>query len=362
MEAVYRQLTGEFVVFSKQYFIDCTFSYSGCAGGRVLDGYRVTKDRQFLLSEESWPTTVNYKPCKFKDQIASGEDNAMRKAWLQDWYPLGQSEHSMLSGLQQSPVAFGSYISENYFAYSSGLYDDASCATETLSHSQLLVGYTKNYLRVRGSFGIAWGDWGYINYKRGSPNLLSCRFYSDAVAIKMTHRRDIEYRFCNEAKLATRNACQKSCRDMNKQGETGWDLATIPTRQHNDEVVKMVNGRYPGVKADDKFNLVWIGLKDPEVSEEYEWLDGFTDVNYFNYTRRTGNGRYGMLNKNTGDWRMKSSETYLARGLCSRAKTCWDIGSAVSGGKVTFSSPDLVEGTTFVLALNKSPSILSLFR
>ena len=84
LEAVYRQLTGEFVVFSKQYFIDCTFSYSGCAGGRVLDGYRVTKDRQFLLSEESWPTTVNYKPCKFKDQIASGKDNVMRKAWLQD--------------------------------------------------------------------------------------------------------------------------------------------------------------------------------------------------------------------------------------------------------------------------------------
>jgi hypothetical protein len=58
MEAVYRKLTGEFVVFSKQYFIDCTFTGSGCAGGTVNEGYKLTKDRQYLMSEEDWPLTT----------------------------------------------------------------------------------------------------------------------------------------------------------------------------------------------------------------------------------------------------------------------------------------------------------------
>jgi hypothetical protein len=45
----------------------------------------------------------------------------MRKAWFQDWYPLGKDEMSMLKGLKHSPVAFGGYISSNYYAYTSGL-------------------------------------------------------------------------------------------------------------------------------------------------------------------------------------------------------------------------------------------------
>ena len=134
------------------------------------------------------------------------------------------------------------------------------------------------------------GRLGLHQLQEGVTLPLYCRFCNDAVAIKMTHIGDIKYCCSNDAKLATRNSCQKSCRDNNKPEETGWDLAIIPTRQHNDEVVKTVNGKYPGVKADDKFNLIWIELKDAEVSEEYEWLDEFTDVNYFNNTRRTGNG------------------------------------------------------------------------
>jgi len=356
MEALYKKLTGESVVFSKQYFIDCTFPYSGCAGGTVNMGYKLTTMRQYLMSEEDWPTTADYQPCKFGPQIALGEKNAMRKAWLQDWYPLGKDEGSMLRGLLSSPVAFGSYISLNYYSYSGGLYDDAQCGMEALSHAQLLVGYTKDYMRVRGSYGMVWGDYGYINYKRGSDNLKSCNFFNNAIAISMTLSRDIEYEFCNEAKLATRAECLKSCLAMNKKGETGWNLATIPTRKHNDEVVRMVNARYPGVKSDDKFNLLWTGLNDPEQLNQWKWSHSYHDVNYFNHTSKTGSGKFGLVNKNTGGWIMKNSQTFTARGLCSRARTCWDISTAIERGKVKFSTKDvenLVEGTTAKVSCDK---------
>jgi hypothetical protein len=70
MEAVYRKLTGEFVVFSKQYFIDCTFRYSGCAGGTVNEGYKLTKDRQYLMSEEDWPLTTE---CEYSGTCTGNE-------------------------------------------------------------------------------------------------------------------------------------------------------------------------------------------------------------------------------------------------------------------------------------------------
>ena len=57
---------------------------------------------------------------KMGDKIKSGEDNAMKKVWFQDFYPLGRDETAFLKGLRHSPVAFGGYISENYYAYVSG--------------------------------------------------------------------------------------------------------------------------------------------------------------------------------------------------------------------------------------------------
>lgn len=51
IEALYKKLTGEFAKFAEQYFVDCTFTYSGCAGGTTNDGYKITLLRQFMLYE-----------------------------------------------------------------------------------------------------------------------------------------------------------------------------------------------------------------------------------------------------------------------------------------------------------------------
>ena len=77
LEALYYKMTGQPVEYSKQYFIDCTFSYSGCAGGTVNEGYKLTKDRQYLMYERDWPTTADckklfktvsfFKPFKFNN-------------------------------------------------------------------------------------------------------------------------------------------------------------------------------------------------------------------------------------------------------------------------------------------------------
>ena len=59
-------------------------------------------------------------------------------------------------------------------------------------------------------------------------------------------------------------------------------------------------------------------LSDPDKCGHYHWSNDCWHVNYFNYSRNTGEGKYGFFNKNDGSWTMKNSQTFLARGLCSR--------------------------------------------
>jgi hypothetical protein len=47
---------------------------------------------------------------------------------------------------------------------------------------------------------------------------------------------------------------------MNTKKKSGWTLAVIPTKYHNQMVVDKLEADFPGEKKEDKFKLVWIGL------------------------------------------------------------------------------------------------------
>ena len=70
----------------------------------------------------------------------------------------------------------------------------------------------------------------------------------------------MQYAYANDKKVCTRGVCQSSCKAMDTETETGWDLAVIPTLYHNTLLVDMANTDYPGVKSNDQFNYLWIGL------------------------------------------------------------------------------------------------------
>ena len=59
MEVVYKQITKESVVFSKQYLVDCALPYNGCSGGRPQEGFEYAKENQYLRSEDDWPFTAD---------------------------------------------------------------------------------------------------------------------------------------------------------------------------------------------------------------------------------------------------------------------------------------------------------------
>ena len=61
LEPMNMYLTGDDTEFSEQYFVDCTFTRSGCEGGMPNIAFKLTTERQYLKSLENWPYTGECK-------------------------------------------------------------------------------------------------------------------------------------------------------------------------------------------------------------------------------------------------------------------------------------------------------------
>ena len=82
-----------------------------------------------------------------------------------------------VAAYEQPVVSVGIDASSGLFMlYRFGVYDDKSCsnATSTIDHGVAVVGYGtergKDYWIVRNSWGVLWGDVGYIKMARNKDN------------------------------------------------------------------------------------------------------------------------------------------------------------------------------------------------
>ena len=82
-------------------------------------------------------------------------------------------------------VSVGIDASQSSFQfYSSGVYSDRGCSTTNLDHGVAVVGYNSmtpggDYWIVRNSWGVTWGERGYIYMARNDNNM--CGIATDAV-------------------------------------------------------------------------------------------------------------------------------------------------------------------------------------
>jgi hypothetical protein len=68
------------------------------------------------------------------------------------------------SALRQSPLSVAVDAS-NWKAYRSGVFSNC---TEKVTQDALLVGQTTNYWKVKNSWGLGWGEYGYIRLALGN--------------------------------------------------------------------------------------------------------------------------------------------------------------------------------------------------
>eukprot|EP00116_Pleurobrachia_bachei_P009958 sb/3470220/ len=69
---------------------------------------------------------------------------------------------ALLSGA----VAVAFKVESGFNYYKKGIYKDPSCPQRSPSHAVLATGYGPNYIWVKNSWGVGWGDKGYIKFAR----------------------------------------------------------------------------------------------------------------------------------------------------------------------------------------------------
>lgn len=84
----------------------------------------------------------------------------------------------MMNGIDIKPNEVSIHASSRVFqTYSSGVITSSQCGTST-NHAVVAVGYNSTasdpYFIVRNSWGVDWGDFGYVNIGMAAPYPGTC--------------------------------------------------------------------------------------------------------------------------------------------------------------------------------------------
>ncbi|XP_007531606.3 cathepsin S [Erinaceus europaeus] len=171
LEAQLKLKTGKLVSLSAQNLVDCAsgkYRNKGCNGGFMTEAFQYIIDNNGIDSEASYP----YKAVDEKCQYDSKNRAATCSKYTE--LPYGDEDALKEAVATKGPVSVAIDASHpSFFLYRSGVYYDASC-TDQVNHGVLVVGYGnlngKDYWLVKNSWGLTFGDQGYIRMARNSKN------------------------------------------------------------------------------------------------------------------------------------------------------------------------------------------------
>ena len=171
LEGVYAINHNKLVSFSEQELIDCdNFKNGGknhgCNGGIMDNAFQWIENNGGLCTEEDYP----YISSNGQTQKCQKTCRTVSNSTIQKWVDVEATDYSFMTALNQQPVSVAIQADQREFQlYSSGVYT-AKCGT-TLDHGVLTVGYdsqdNQDYYILKNSWGITWGEQGYIKLGRG---------------------------------------------------------------------------------------------------------------------------------------------------------------------------------------------------
>ena len=169
LEGAYFVKYGNLETFSEQQLVDCdTFKNGGrdmgCNGGLMDHAFAWIEKNGGLCSESDYPyvsgETKTAGTCKKTCSIVENS----KIASFYDVEP--SSDAAMMAAVSQQPIAIAIEADQREFQlYKSGIFTGV-CGNK-LDHGVLLVGYGPDYYLVKNSWGLSWGDGGYIKLGLG---------------------------------------------------------------------------------------------------------------------------------------------------------------------------------------------------
>nr|XP_009666030.1 PREDICTED: cathepsin S-like [Struthio camelus australis] len=178
LEAQVKLKTGKLVSLSAQNLVDCSRRYGneGCGGGWRTKAFQYIIDNQGIDSDDSYPYRAQDGVCHYNP--------AVRAASCSSYVELPHGDEGVLKDAiaNVGPVSVSIDGSQpTFFLYKAGIYDDPRCS-QIGNHAVLVVGYGtldgKDYWLVKNSWGVHFGEQGYIRMSRNRGNQCGIASYA----------------------------------------------------------------------------------------------------------------------------------------------------------------------------------------
>ncbi|KAL7861650.1 hypothetical protein SRHO_G00130910 [Serrasalmus rhombeus] len=158
------------VSLSVQQLVDCSwyFGNHGCKGGWPHMAFKYIKSSGGLEKASVYPYQAKEGKCRYDNQ----------KAWAKcsKYIKVPAKEKALKNAVATiGPISVAIDASRHSFQlYESGVYDEPNCSSTNVTHAVLAVGYgtfkRKDYWLIKNSWGVNWGDKGYIKMSRNKNN------------------------------------------------------------------------------------------------------------------------------------------------------------------------------------------------
>jgi C1A family cysteine protease len=171
MEGAYFLASGKLTSLSEEDLVECDMVDSGCQGGLMDNAFKFVM-KNGVAAEAAYPyisgTGIRGLCKEDKEAAAVGTVTGFKDVPTQDAVALQ-------TAVAQQPVSVAVEADKAVFQhYKSGVISSKGCGTK-LDHGVLVVGYgtqktlfgSKDYWKVKNSWGPTWGDEGYLKIERG---------------------------------------------------------------------------------------------------------------------------------------------------------------------------------------------------
>jgi len=157
-------MAGHLTSLSEQQLVDCAGSYgnAGCNGGLMDNAFKYV-EKNGLCTEAAYPYTARDGTCKASSCTASVDSK------IASYKDVAHTENALGASVDITPISVAIEADQSGFQlYKSGVF--AGVCGQNLDHGVLAVGYGtdagQDYWKVKNSWGVSWGEQGYIRMIR----------------------------------------------------------------------------------------------------------------------------------------------------------------------------------------------------